>query len=85
MVREKYQSAGHVKNKIIHQATSTALSREHLDYSIAAAANDPPAIATPDDRADPFTTHQSMTCNFLRAASLFKVPKPQAGVVPCRH
>ena len=59
--------------KILHGSPSTFAvtlrPRETLDDAVAAAADDPAAVRTPYHAADALTSHDAMTCDFLRAVS----------------
>lgn len=46
-------------------------SGEHFDNTISSTADDPSAVTAPDNRANPFSTHQSMTSDLLGAAAFF--------------
>lgn len=54
---------------------------EYFDDSIPPAADDPTAVAAPDDGADTFTAHESMAGDLLGAASFFEVPESETSVV----
>ena len=59
-------------------------SREDLDHAISATAEDPASVTAPDNGADALAAHQSVTGQFLSAATLLKVPEAQAGIMPSR-
>jgi len=57
------------------------LSRENLDNSIAASADDPPTVLAPDNGTYTLTAHDAVTGNFLGATSSFEGPEAEARVV----
>lgn len=59
------------------------LPRKHFDYPIAAAADNPAAILTPNNSADTLTTHDAVACDLLDAGSLFQRPEPQGSIMSC--
>lgn len=57
-------------------------SRENLDNTISARADDQPAIAAPANIANTFTAHGPVGDDVLRANSLLQRPETYARVVP---
>lgn len=74
---------GGYKRIKVKSSSLVASSREHFDYTVTAAADDPSAVAAPGGRTDAFATHQPVACDFLGTASLLEVPEAEACVVTC--
>lgn len=64
-----------------HRTGSHLLPRKHLDDAIAAAADDPLPVLTPDDGADALAAHDAVGGDFLRTGALFETPEAERGVV----
>lgn len=64
---------------------AVTLPRKHLDYTVAACADDVSTILTPHHAAHAFTPHGSVRREILRALSLLKRPEPDGCVVTCRN
>lgn len=78
---------GNIKHKSYIRRTVGAApsSGKDLDNSVTTTTDDPTTVAAPNDAAHPFASHQSMTGDFVGAASLLEVPKPEAGVMSSRN
>lgn len=60
---------------------SQVLPGKHFHDAVAAAADDPAAVMTPDHRAHALAPHNPVGGHLLRAAAFLEGPEPEGGVV----
>lgn len=76
---------GNIKTQFVHSLSEMPLSGEDFHNPVTTTADDPATVAAPNDATYPLAAHQPVTGDFMRAASLLEVPKPETSVVSGRN